>query len=103
MPIKVILRCILVIAIGCILVITPQVNINDYPQSTITSKFLFFSFGCLIVFGILIVKRIFSKFKPFSISELDIVLLLLVGYISLNRYDIHQRCVHLPIVFFFQR
>lgn len=75
----------LVLAISLLLVVLPQINLTDYAQSTITSKFLVFAFGCLVVLGSFIATFVFSKSKPILVSKLDIILVLLIGYITINR------------------
>ncbi len=71
----------------CIVLITlPQVNLSDYSESTISSKFLFFSYSILFLlapFGLYFIFQ--TRFKV-VLSKIDIVLLSLLGYIILNRY-----------------
>ncbi|MBU2903444.1 O-antigen ligase family protein [Arenibacter algicola] len=77
------------LAVICLLlVILPQINIPDYVQSTVTSKFIFFAYACLLILGGLVTKIIISKSISVRISKLDIALLLFVSYITLNRYVI---------------
>ena len=63
----------------------PQINMTNYVQSTITSKFIVFALACSLIIGVGIALFIFSKPKTIQVSKLDIILLFLVGYISLNR------------------
>lgn len=67
-------------------VFIPQINLTDYPQSTITSKFIVFAFFCIgfFVFSILWILK--SKKINISLSNLDIILLILFIYFSINRY-----------------
>ena len=86
MPIVKVSKYILVMAIAGFLVVLPSINISDYVQSTITSKFIVFTFSCLLLFGGFILIFIISESQTIKISKLDIILLLLVGYITINRY-----------------
>ncbi len=77
---------VLMLTIGLLLVVLPQINITDYVQSTITSKFIVFALSCLMIVGAFIAMFLFYKPKAIQVSKLDIILLLLVGYITINRY-----------------
>lgn len=81
-------KYILAFAIGVLLIILPQINFSNYPQSTITSKFIVFSYCCLAILGSYMVVFVLAKKVTIKISRLDLALLLLVGYLSLNRYFI---------------
>ncbi|WP_299431898.1 O-antigen ligase family protein [uncultured Maribacter sp.] len=67
----------------------PQVNLVDYPQSTITSKFIIFSYGCLTILSISLLLILLKK-RAIHISKIDILLLFFLGYIILNRYLIQS-------------
>ncbi len=81
-------KCILILAIAILLIGLPSVDITNYVQSTITSKFIVFTVACLVLFGGFIAMYTFSKQKPITISKIDTFLFFLVGYITLNRYGI---------------
>ena len=68
---------VLVLIVGLLLMVIPQINITDYVQSTITSKFIVFTFGCLVIVGGFITMFVFSMPKTIQVSKLDIILLLL--------------------------
>jgi O-antigen ligase len=72
----------LIILLLCI----PQINLINYPQSTITSKFIVFINYCICLFGLAAFWILESKVANFSISNIDIALAVLVAYIILNRY-----------------
>ncbi|MDO5981569.1 O-antigen ligase family protein [Flavivirga spongiicola] len=80
-----ILLFIIVLCIGL-----PQINITDYVQSTITSKFIVFALACLVIIGGGVALFVFSKLRTIQISKLDIILLFIIGYMSLNRYVIQS-------------
>lgn len=77
---------VLIITICLLLVGLPQINISDYVQPTITSKFVIFVYSCIVIVGIWILLFSFSKPKAIEISKLDITLFLLLSYIIINRY-----------------
>ncbi|QTE23549.1 O-antigen ligase family protein [Polaribacter cellanae] len=76
------------ISIGLLLVVLPQLNLADYIQSTITSKFIVFAYSCVALFEVFLIMFFTSLFKEFQVTKLDIAILLLFGYISINRYFI---------------
>ena len=71
-----------------ILVLTPQINNTDFVFSTITSKSICFFYGCIILIGFYTIQLVGKETFSFSITKLDIALLFLVAYITLNRYFI---------------
>lgn len=77
---------VLLVAIGSLLVVLPQIDLTAYVQSTITSKFIVFAYSCIIILSIGCILFVFSKPKAIRISRSDIALLLLVVYITINRY-----------------
>jgi len=80
----------LVIVICLLLVGLPQINISDYVQPTITSKFVVFAYSCLVIIGVWVLIFVISKPKAIKISKLDLVLFLLLSYIIINRYFIQN-------------
>lgn len=72
--------------VALLLVVLPQINITGYVNSTITSKFIFFAFGCMVLLGLLTAIIFLTRPISVQISKLDIILLFLVLYITLNRY-----------------
>ncbi|TGV03425.1 O-antigen ligase family protein [Flavivirga rizhaonensis] len=77
---------IISIALIILLIGLPLVNIKTYAQSTITSKFIVFAYSCFAIIGIHLFFIIFSKVKAIYISKIDIILLIIIGYLTLNRY-----------------
>ncbi len=71
-------------------IMLPQLNNQDYILPTITSKLIFFLYGVLVLLGFYTLRFVLSKTITFSFSKLDLVLLLLLVYISLNRYFIQS-------------
>lgn len=71
-----------------ILIVLPQINITNYAQSTITSKFIVFIYSCIVIGSIHIFFTVLFKAKTIHISKLDITLLMLIIYITFNRYFI---------------
>lgn len=82
------IEILLVLLTFSLIAILPQINVSGYVQSTITSKFICFLYGCLILLGIFMILVSLSKKIDFSISKLDIALFTVVFYITLNRYFI---------------
>jgi O-antigen ligase len=79
-----------ILALVGLLIALPQLNNQDYIFSTITSKLIFFLYVILLLLGLYTLRFIFSKTTTFSFSKLDFALLLLLVYISLNRYFIQS-------------
>ncbi|MEO9570391.1 MAG: O-antigen ligase family protein [Polaribacter sp.] len=69
-----------------VLIWIPQINMREYPQSTITSKFLVFSYFCIIFLIICVFVLIKTKRQLIVLSLLDIALVTLLIYISINRF-----------------
>lgn len=74
-----------------IILVIPQINIQEYVLPTITSKFIYFIYGILSLCGIYTFNIVFSKERAFSFSKIDITLFVLVLYISFNRYFIQSQ------------
>jgi O-antigen polymerase len=79
---QLILTCFLILILGLI----PHINITDYIQSTITSKFIIFVYGCLTITLFSVPFALFYRTKTIYISKLDVSLLLLFVYITLNKF-----------------
>lgn len=75
-----------------LLLAIPQINLTDYPQSTITSKFIVFSYCCIGLFGFSVFWVLKSKITNFSFSRIDIALIVLLIYIVINRYLFEIDC-----------
>ncbi len=84
-PLKV-SRILFVVFTALLLVVIPQLNIEEYVLPTITSKFIYFLYGSLILFGLYTLIISFTKTISFFFSKLDIALFSLLLYITLNRY-----------------
>lgn len=80
----------LVIIVFFLFLILPHINVQEYVLSTITSKFIYFLYSCLILFGFYILTVVCAKTTLFSFSKLDITLLALILYMTLNRYFIQS-------------
>lgn len=79
---QLILTCFLILILGLI----PHLNITDYIQSTITSKIIIFVYGCLTITLFSVPFALFYRTKTIYISKLDVSLLLLFVYITLNKF-----------------
>ncbi len=77
---------LLIFLVFLLVVSIPHINIDGYSQSTITSKFVVFSYGCIALLIISVFSIITSKQINISVSKLDIILFILVVYLSINRY-----------------
>ena len=83
-------RILLVVFTALLLLVLPQVNSPEYVLPTITTKFIYFLYGSLILLGLYSLTIVFTKTISFSFSKLDIALFALVLYITLNRYFIQS-------------
>lgn len=81
---------LLLLLLIAIVILIPQINITEYVQSTITSKFIAFAFACLILISVYIITVSISKPKVIQFSKLDIIFLVIFGYININRYFIQS-------------
>ncbi|MDQ6527681.1 O-antigen ligase family protein [Flavobacterium sp. LHD-85] len=85
------LKQILVVLTVAFILVLPQINIQKYVFPTVTSKLIYFLYGSIILFGVFILIIVFSKVKFISFSKIDMVLFILIFYITMNRYFI-QSC-----------
>ena len=76
-----ILTCILVLICGLI----PQINTPSYIQPTVTSKFIFFMYSCLVAGVVYASIILFQKNKVARVSKLDLMLFVLLLYIVFNK------------------
>ena len=74
--------------LSVLLVFISQVNLTDYPQSTIISKFIVFSYCCIVLLCIAFLEVLKQKKVNISVSSIDIALFSLVSYLIVNRYFI---------------
>lgn len=81
-------RICLLFIVFVLFFVLPQINISGYIQPTITSKFIYFLYGCSALLGFFILYLVGAKTMSFSFSKLDIALFALVCYITINRYFI---------------
>lgn len=81
---QLILTCILILILGLI----PHINTADYIQSTVTSKSITFVYSCLVIALVAIPFAIFYRTKVTYISKLDVLLLMLLFYVTLNKFII---------------
>jgi O-antigen ligase len=70
--------------------ILPQINIQEYVLSTITSKFIYFLYGSIALLGFYILYVVSDPKKQYSFSKLDLALFALLSYITINRYFIQS-------------
>ena len=66
-------------------IIMPQINFNEFVQSTITSKFLVFSYACFAILLIFLAHLFYTKNKAIFVSKLDLVLFIFLCFILINR------------------
>ncbi|WP_417941947.1 O-antigen ligase family protein [Flavobacterium sp. RS13.1] len=83
-------RLLLVVFVVILLLFIPQLHFPEYVLPTITSKTIYFLYGSIILCGLYTLTIVFSKEITFSFSKIDIVLFVLVLYITLNRYFIQS-------------
>ncbi|WP_281299297.1 O-antigen ligase family protein [Flavobacterium limnophilum] len=83
-------RIFLVVFTALLFLVLPQVNSPEYVLPTITTKLIYFLYGNLILLGLYSFTLVFTKSISFSFSKIDIALLVLVLYITLNRYCIQS-------------
>ncbi len=81
-------RILLAGFVAALFLILPQLNISEYVLPTITTKLIYFLYGSLILLGLYSIMLVFTKSISFSFCKLDIALMVLVLYITLNRYFI---------------
>lgn len=77
---------LIIVSLAALLLSIPHINLIDYPQSTITSKFLVFVYFCVSLFALSTFWVLKSRLTSFSLSPIDITLAVLLVYIVINRY-----------------
>jgi O-antigen polymerase len=83
-------RIILVVFSVILILVLPQLNIQEYVLPTITSKMIYFLYGIMILCAVYTFIIVFSKEILFSFFKIDIALFVLLLYITLNRYFIQS-------------
>lgn len=83
-------RVFLVLILFLLFLILPQINIQEYVLSTITSKFIYFLYVCIALLGFYILHVVSDQKKQYSFSKLDLALFALLSYITINRYFIQS-------------
>jgi O-antigen polymerase len=96
-----------ILLVFAIILFISQINIPEYVLPTITSKLIYSLYGCIALFSFYILDVVCTKTTSFSFSMIDIALLVLVLYITLNRYFIQSqygfsiRYIELVVLSFF--
>lgn len=89
-PIRRIIVNVLLAILGGVFLLLPSLYSPQFIEPTQTTKFIFFSGGIAIVFLLLACYTLYaSKQLSISLSVLDIGLLIVLLYISVNRYYLH--------------
>lgn len=83
-------RIILVVFTALLILVLPQLNNQEYVLPTIITKLIYFLYGSMILLGLYSFTLVFTKSLSFSLSKIDIALLVLLLYITLNRYFIQS-------------
>lgn len=83
-------RILLVGFVAMLILVLPQLNLQEYVLPTITSKLIYFLYGNVILLGLYTLTVILSKVISISFTRIDILLITLVFYITLNRYFIQS-------------
>lgn len=81
-------RGFLTLLVFFLFLVLPQINIQEYVLSTITSKLIYFLYACIALLGFYILHIVSDQKKQYSFSKLDLALFLLLSYITINRYFI---------------
>lgn len=82
---------ILTFLIGITLILIPQLNLQYYPHSTITSKFIVFSFLSIVIWCLFYVVHLLSHSRILiKYKSIDIVLFFLILFVAINRYLIQE-------------
>jgi len=79
-------QLILQLVIFSILIGVPLINMEEHLQGSLTGKFVFFMYGSLLLVSLSFFSVITSKLEKISITITDLLLLLLLTYITINRY-----------------
>jgi len=77
-------------AVIILILILPQINMQDYAQPTITSKFVIFQYIVILLTILSFVEILSSKKRIFLLSKIDFLLVILAVYIIINRYFIQS-------------
>jgi O-antigen polymerase len=83
-------KILLVAFTALLLLAIPQLNMSEYVLPTITTKTIYFLYASIILFGLYSFTIVYTKSISFSFSKIDVALLILVIYITLNRYYIQS-------------
>ncbi len=80
----------LVFSVFLLILVLPHIDISGYVLETLTSKLIYFLYGCVVLLGFYTFYSISRKTISYSFSKLDIALLALLLYIILDRYVIQS-------------
>ncbi len=83
-------KIILLVLLAIIVVAVPQINLPIYEQSTITSKFIVFAYGCCFLAVVFMLYLLGKQNKAILVARADIALLVLLLYMIINRYIIQD-------------
>ena len=81
-----IITIIITISMFIVIIVIPQINISGFVQPTITSKFIYFTYSCLVLLVLSIIKLMNSGRAHIRVSKLDFAFFVLLCIILLNRY-----------------
>lgn len=90
--IKLISKLSLHILLFATVLVVPQINISEYPNSTEISKFFILTYSSIIMLAVSIPLILFTKkLKPFRINSFDVTLGLILIYILINKFIIQHQ------------
>lgn len=78
----------LVFIVFLLFLVLPHINISGYVLDTVTSKLIYFLYGCVALLGFYILYVVGTKTTFITVSRVDLALFALIVYIVINRYAI---------------
>jgi O-antigen polymerase len=81
-------RICLVFIVFSLFLVLPHIDISGYVLDTVTSKLIYFLYGCVALLGFYTLYVVSTKTTTIAISRFDLALFALVFYIVINRYAI---------------
>ncbi len=84
------LQNLLVLCICLLLIILPSVNMPELYNATQTGKFIFFAYTMIGISFLFVIQQLVKQEIKIKLSVLDVLLIVLLAYIIINRYFIQD-------------
>ena len=81
---------LLACSVACLVLILPSIVSDELMNGTQSGKFFFFTYSLLGILILWSVGLLFKKELNFNFTIIDLLVVLFVGWVSLNKYLLHD-------------